>query len=659
MNLPSFLFIAMLANVWSYTHGAAKHGLKYFAEDTQPSWFDPELPQPHTTHDLHPVESVKRRVRHRQLWMKKRRELSVPEEMAPLFPGYGTHYAYIYVGKPPQRQSVILDTGSRFTAFPCKGCKECGVHTDNYFDLQNSSTAVVLNCPGGKSTARKLATEPASAKDYCPVSQSYTEGSSWDGYKVSDVLYIGGIDSSSMPKAPAYSIKFTFACLQSETGLFQKQLADGIMGMSNSNESLPNQLVTNGITSSNLFALCFRVGGGILTLGGVDQRIHTKQHKVTYLKIDASKSFDMGWYHVLLQDIQLVSKNTKSTSDKTPKALAIGLGNSHYLSDKGTIIDSGTTDTYLPASIKAKFEEIFSTLTGLKYNADENIKLTSAQVASLPTINFIFETMDGKHSEIEMSVENYVDVVADENGMYAFRILFSEKEGNAVLGSNFMTNYNVIFDAEGGRIGMTKSSCNYEEFNRGFNPPPADNSDVDCATVGYLPWKVCSAVCNDPLNPAYLASGIQIYQHPCTKAVQYHNCTEQCSYTTVTSGLIPSCPTKPWSDCTHACIQSRQMLDGSSSTSKSGGKNAGDSDWAVGGVDNRRRLGGKGKAVVCDYHIRTTTCNTGDCPRRPGDYLVYIDMKVFQITPKVWSYVYTDYFLQAFSVMFKVSFTFS
>jgi len=38
---------------------------------------------------------------------------------APLFQGMGTHYADVWVGTPPQRKSVIVDTGSHYTAFPC------------------------------------------------------------------------------------------------------------------------------------------------------------------------------------------------------------------------------------------------------------------------------------------------------------------------------------------------------------------------------------------------------------------------------------------------------------------------------------------------------------------------------------------------------------
>ena len=51
----------------------------------------------------------------------QQQNVSLPMELAPLYPGYGTHYAYIYIGTPPKRQSVIIDTGSHQTAFPCEG----------------------------------------------------------------------------------------------------------------------------------------------------------------------------------------------------------------------------------------------------------------------------------------------------------------------------------------------------------------------------------------------------------------------------------------------------------------------------------------------------------------------------------------------------------
>ena len=32
----------------------------------------------------------------------------------------------VLVGEPPQRVSVILDSGSSLLAFPCTGCSHCG-----------------------------------------------------------------------------------------------------------------------------------------------------------------------------------------------------------------------------------------------------------------------------------------------------------------------------------------------------------------------------------------------------------------------------------------------------------------------------------------------------------------------------------------------------
>lgn len=181
-------------------------------EGVEMSHFDESLsPVPSgNIFELHPIDPVLLRNRRRRLRAS---------EMTPLFPGYGTHYVYAYVGTPPQRQSLIIDTGSHFTAFPCTGCKQCGEHTDPYWDPKKSSTSNILKCPNFKDGK-------------CQVTQSYTEGSSWHGYKVQDKLWIGGEKPHLLPKGPEYAVNFTFACQSDETGLFRTQLADGIMGMS-------------------------------------------------------------------------------------------------------------------------------------------------------------------------------------------------------------------------------------------------------------------------------------------------------------------------------------------------------------------------------------------------------------------------------------------
>ena len=59
-------------------------------------------------------------------------------------------YSLIYVGTPPQRQTVILDTGSSILAFPCDSwfllcllivsCTTCGTHQNHPFAPSLSKT---------------------------------------------------------------------------------------------------------------------------------------------------------------------------------------------------------------------------------------------------------------------------------------------------------------------------------------------------------------------------------------------------------------------------------------------------------------------------------------------------------------------------------------
>lgn len=56
------------------------------------------------------------------------------------YPWAHVFFLHSYVGTPPQRVSVIIDTGSHHTAFPCAGCSNCGKHTDPYYEPTKSST---------------------------------------------------------------------------------------------------------------------------------------------------------------------------------------------------------------------------------------------------------------------------------------------------------------------------------------------------------------------------------------------------------------------------------------------------------------------------------------------------------------------------------------
>ncbi len=545
--------------------------------------------------------------------------------ITPLSQGYGTHFSYVYVGTPPQRQSVIVDTGSHYTAFPCSGCAQCGQHTDAYWDLKNSSSAKISKC----------------GKDPCSFGQSYSEGSSWKAFKVVDKFWVGGVDVRQLDGS-GKAIDFMFGCQTSETGLFRTQLADGIMGMAMATDTLPYQLVEQRAAASNVFAMCFRVGGGIMTIGGVDQRIHSRP-QVFYAGIRSQE----GWYTVTLIDVMLVNQESK-------QKMSLGVDKSKYNSGKGPIVDSGTTDTYLPMAIATQFKSLFKQLSGVTFS-NANIPLTVDQLARMPDVVFVLQGYDGNPFEVVMPWTSYIDKVGQ--GKFAFRIYLTEGSG-AVLGANFMNGYNVIFDRDQQRVGFAKSDCKYDDFVIKKTLPPVvaptpaptkvgathapttaeqkakdskkkrsgSPSEDPCATKASTQ---CTAKCRKEAGAAYMQSGEQTILEPCdsdkhtldTPSSSVKACNQPCVGSAMVRGK-PECPEKAWGACQHQCVQSRQFP---SSEELSRG--------------------------VCHYVTQTRPCYSGECPLNDGDMLVFIDMRV-SVSPQDWTYVHTEVFFGALTNIF-------
>jgi hypothetical protein len=582
-----------------------------------------ELPMPHSTFELGHIPRY-----------SHGRSLAGPE-IVPVYPGYGTHFAYIYVGTPPQRQSVIIDTGSHYTAFPCTGCSQCGQHTDNYWNPDNSTTAKVdTSCNGNR----------------CTITQSYSEGSSWHAFKVVDKLWVGGLNPSEVPNANSMAIDFAFGCQTSETGLFRTQLADGIMGFAMHDDTLPYKLVENKLTDSLMFALCFRVGGGIMTVGGVDPRIHLKTATVQYTNMTSSN----GWFAIDLIDILIQKQNTLEEPE------SLGGTPQQYCGGKGCIVDSGTTDTYLPASLSKRFSELFFKTSDVHYSS-ANVILTQEQLNSMPNLIFVFRGSDGALVKVEMPWTSYVDSVG--GGKYAFRLYLSESSGT-VLGANFMNGHNVIFDVNGKRVGFARSNCKYEDYALTLPPTaaptkaPVDagNNEGDDASgkpedcEGFIATSACSAHC-DIESGFYVQTGNQTFIRKCTEQTPEFKdveCHVPCNGHRL-SRRNPSCTDSQWTECSRSCKQFRSVADSASSTTKASQKITLRSDGKV-NYDRRRRLD---SAAACVNHTVDRSCYTGSCPIKDGDYYILLDMLV-GIDPYHWSFVHEENFFGAISSMFGV-----
>lgn len=305
---------------------------------------------------------------------------------AGLFQGYGTHYADVYCGTPhPQRLTLIVDTGSATTAFPCSTCtpRNCGrldrYHSDGLFQETQSDTFHKFTCEDCYLGECSSSTDDPSKQQQCTFGVQYQEGSNWTAYEAQDRCFIGlpgnGRQQEIMNEQSTGNTKETLSSSSSEesfhlrfgcqfqiTGSFRTQLEDGIMGFNLGRPAIWNQLYLQNKIASRSFSLCFtrprlskRSGtpAGALTFGGTDTRLHNVPMVYTSVSTTQDSSTDAGganFFGVRLQKVYLYqpehgtrNQNNRNKNLKQYMPLEIS---EEYLNDGNVIIDSGTTDSY-------------------------------------------------------------------------------------------------------------------------------------------------------------------------------------------------------------------------------------------------------------------------------------------------------------------------
>jgi len=341
--------------------------------------------------------------------------------------------------------------------------------------------------------------------------------------------------------ASDHQFTLTFGCQTSISGLFQTQLADGIMGLENSKSSFWNQMFHAGVIASRAFSLCFvnaneaeRHGteAGILTLGGVDERLNhwNKENGVRGMRY-ARNWKQRGWFEIYVKAVYLrmpplpttIQKNgddndginaTEGMYSKTLRLLNIDL---KTLNDIGIVIDSGTTESFLPSHLAKSFETAFEKLTGETFrdeyspvlfgggyheggddneesegNVDDYFPTILLQLESAPPLNkdgdgssrksqedeIEWKDADGKalpgftgyldetspHDPLfEIPPRNYLKYFALTK-LYRNGLHLSEQAGIGILGANSMDGHNILFDVDNERIGFAESNCDYGDL---------------------------------------------------------------------------------------------------------------------------------------------------------------------------------------------------
>ena len=241
---------------------------------------------------------------------------------------HGYYYADVDLGTPPRRFQLIVDTGSTLTYVPCVDCgAACGAHTGVApFDPDASRTHTPVLCNTADCHVGGCGEHAA-----CAYTRNYAERSSVRGRLVKDVVHLGG---------QLGDVEIVFGCTTREGGSIHEQEADGLMGLGHGENSLPIQLAATG-ARDRAFSLCYGSfeGGGAVTFG----RLPTDSDAVPALAYTPLKPNPRHpAYYVVATERWVLGDSEVASS-------------SAFSEGYGTVLDSGTTFTYVPTAVFRAF----------------------------------------------------------------------------------------------------------------------------------------------------------------------------------------------------------------------------------------------------------------------------------------------------------------
>ncbi|KAJ1696995.1 hypothetical protein LUZ63_005507 [Rhynchospora breviuscula] len=361
--------------------------------------------------------------------------------------GTGLYFAQIGIGTPPKNYYVQVDTGSDLLWVNCISCSRCPKKSDlgvelTLYDLRSSQSGTMVSCEGSFCSSNYGGDLPGCTANLpCQYSVLYGDGSSTTGYFVTDVVQYNQVAGDSLTRASNASV--TFGCGAQQGGDLgsSSEALDGILGFGQSNSSLLSQLASAGKVKK-VFSHCLDTvqGGGIWAIGDVVQ----PKMKTTSLVPDQQH------YNINLKGIKVggsllqLPTDIFETGDK-----------------KGTIVDSGTTLTYLPeAAYKAVWEKVFQNHSDLSFHTVQEFscfQYTGNIDDGFPEVVFSFE------NSLTLQVYPHDYLFQNEND-YCFGFQnggLQSKDGRDMflLGDLVLSNKLVVYDLENQVIGWTNYNC--------------------------------------------------------------------------------------------------------------------------------------------------------------------------------------------------------
>jgi hypothetical protein len=350
----------------------------------------------------------------------------------------GSYFVEVKIAGNPFR--LVVDTGSSAMLVVSNHCR-----TPNGDDCARADSAYIMGTSASyvpcSNDCKYCASKSGDDGDQiCGIQVNYVDGTTIKALGTRDKISVGALE-----------VHGEFGQLTLENKLTNDQV-DGIWGLNNRSTVLKpvfDALVHRGVR--DMFAMCLGAQGGVLMIGGMNEKYLVTDAVVNYA------TMDVATYRIPIT--QLMVEQT-----------SIATLQSNYA---GTV-DSGTTLFVLPSS---EYSALKSTMQsgrcGLDYMCGDTtiftkglcFKFNEATIALFPTIRIQTLTPDHQNMTLDFTPQMYFYSTVSKSGSacVGFGIRSSENLiGHVLIGDLFMRHFVTIYDRENSRIGFGPvNDCNY------------------------------------------------------------------------------------------------------------------------------------------------------------------------------------------------------
>ncbi|KAJ1280975.1 hypothetical protein BS78_04G273400 [Paspalum vaginatum] len=363
--------------------------------------------------------------------------------------GSGEYLMDVYVGTPPRRFQMIMDTGSDLNWLQCAPCLDCFEQRGPVFDPAASSSYRNVTCGDQRCGLVAPPEAPRACRrpgeDSCPYFYWYGDQSNTTG----DLALESFTVNLTAPGTSRRVDGVVFGCGHRNRGLFHG--AAGLLGLGRGPLSFASQLRA---VYGHTFSYCLVDHGSDVASKVVfgEDPLLLAHPELKYTAFAPASSPSDTFYYVKLKGV-LVGGELLNISSDTWDVGKDGSG--------GTIIDSGTTLSYFAEPAYQVIRQAFIDRMSRSYPLIPDFpvlnpcyNVSGVERPEVPELSLLFA--DG--AVWDFPAENYF-IRLDPDGIMCLAVLGTPRSGMSIIGNFQQQNFHVVYDLQNNRMGFAPRRC--------------------------------------------------------------------------------------------------------------------------------------------------------------------------------------------------------